>query len=323
MFLKRINILALSIVMVLTGCATTTPPEVIVPEQTIIVQVDITVPEEIVAPVDVIVQVESSSPVEETASLRNAEDYPTTQDIPGVTATHGVVVTERLVGLEIPSYIENHPVVAKLGYALSYNIDYVQPDWVAYVLTKEEVESESVGRSDKFYEETDVIQGSALLSDYKKSGYDRGHLLSSANRNFSEDFNQSTFSLLNMSPQLHRFNAGLFLKAEKAEREVAVEYEIAFIVSGPIFFDEMETIGASEIAVPEEFYKVFLVQDEDDEWHAIGLILPQEYENGNLSIYAVTVDTVEEITGIDFYPSLDDEIEIVVEAEMDRVWWPW
>lgn len=67
----------------------------------------------------------------------------------------------------------------------------------------------------------------------------------------------------------------------------------------------------------------FLVQDEDDEWHAIGLILPQEYENGNLSLYAVTVDTVEAITGIDFYPSLDDEIEIIVESELGAVWLPW
>ncbi len=258
-----------------------------------------------------------------TESYTNAEDYPTTQEVDGVTATHGVVVTERLVGLEIPSYIEDHPVVAKLGYALSYNTEYVQPDWVAYVLTKEEVEAESVGRSDDFYEELDVIPYSAKLSDYKGSGYDRGHLLSSANRNFAEDFNQSTFSLLNMSPQIHRFNAGLFLRAEKAEREVAVDYEIAYIVTGPIFSDDMTTIGDSEVAVPKEFYKVFLVQGADDEWHAIALILPQEYENGNLNIYTVTVDTVEERTGIDFYPTLDDAIEEIVEAEYDQTYWPW
>ncbi len=299
MFLKKISldvsILFLTTLLALTGCATTTAPEIIVQQETVVV----------------------------TTSPRNAEDYPSTQSIPGVTATHGVVVTERLLGLEIPSYIENHPVVAKLGYALSYNTDYVQPDWVAYVLTKEEVQSESVGRSDKFYEETDVIPHSALLSDFKKSGYDRGHLLSSANRNFSEDFNESTFSLLNMSPQLHRFNAGLFLKTEKAERETASMYDVVFIVSGPVFSDDMNTIGESEIAVPEEFYKVLLVQDDNDEWHAIGLILPQEYENGNLAVYAVTVDEVEEVTGIDFYPSLDDMIEEIVEAEYDLVWWPW
>ena len=139
---REVYILILSIVMVLTGCATV--PEVIVPQQTVVI-------------------------VEETTTPRNAEDYPSTQSIPGVTATHGVVVTERLLGLEIPSYIENHPVVAKLGYALSYNRGYVQPDWVAYVLTKDEVESESVGRSDRFYEETAVIPGSALLSDYKRA----------------------------------------------------------------------------------------------------------------------------------------------------------
>lgn len=146
-----------------------------------------------------------------------------------------------------------------------------------------------------------MIPHSALLSDCKESRYDRGHLLSSANRNFSEDFNQSTFSLLNMSPQLQRFNAGLFLKAEKADRETASMYDVVFIVSGPVFSENMATIGESEIAVPEEFYKVLLVQDENDEWHAIGLILPQEYENGNLAVYAVTVDEVEEVTGIDSY----------------------
>ncbi len=120
-----------------------------------------------------------------------------------------------------------------------------------------------------------------------------------------------------MSPQLHRFNAGLFLKAEKAERDVAVEYEIAFIVTGPIFSNDMSTIGTSGIAVPEEFYKVILIQDENDEWHTIGLILPQKYEDGNLAVYAVTVDVVEEITGIDFYPTLDDAVELIVEAEYD------
>lgn len=316
MFLKRIikglYVFIIILVMALTGCATTTVTDVVGEQE---LKITSSAKKENIVHNDFV--------TEETVSLNDVEGYPNTCFL-GVTATHGVVITERLGGLEIPSYIKNHQVVLKLGYVISYNLDYVQPDWVAYVLTKDEVQTESVGRSDKFYEETDVIPGSAILSDYKKSGYDRGHLLSSANRVFSEDYNQSTFSLLNMSPQLHRFNAGLFLKAEKAEREVAVEYEIAFIVSGPIFSDDMATIGTSAIAVPEEFYKVFLIQDEEDVWHAIGLILPQEYEDSrNLAVYAVSVDTVEEITGIDFYPSLEDEIELVVEAECDLVYWPW
>ena len=240
----------------------------------------------------------------------------------GVTATHGVVVTERLEGLEIPSYISGHPVVQKLGYALSYNLEYVQPDWVAYTLDTEELNTTTTSRSDEFYEELDVIPGSAKLSDYRGSGYDRGHLLSSADRTSSEELNESTFSLLNMSPQNHRYNAGLFLKAEDAERDAARQYGELYIVTGPVFSDNMETIGESEVAVPEEFYKVFLGQDADGEWHAVGLILPQEYENGNLKPYFVTVDEVEKATGIDFYPSLPDSIENKVEAEYDLAYWP-
>lgn len=243
--------------------------------------------------------------------------------VDGVTATHGVVVTERLKGLEIPAYINGHPVVQKLGYALSYNLEYVQPDWVAYTLDLEELNTTTTSRSDDFYEELDVIPTSAKLSDYRGSGYDRGHLLSSANRTSSEDLNVSTFSVaFNMSPMNHRFNAGLFLKAEDAERDAARQYGELYIVTGPVFSDNMETIGESEVAVPKEFYKVFLGQDADGEWHAVGLILPQEYENGNLKPYFVTVDEVEKVTGIDFYPSLPDSIEDVVEAEYDLSYWP-
>ncbi len=240
----------------------------------------------------------------------------------GVTAAHGVVVTKRLEGLEIPSYISGHPVVQKLGYALSYNLEYVQPDWVAYTLDIEELNTKTVSRSDEFYEELDVIPASAKLSDYRGSGYDRGHLLSSADRTSSAELNESTFSLLNMSPQNHRYNAGLFLKAEDAERDAAREYGELYIVTGPVFSDGMDTIGESGIAVPECFYKVFLGEDSTGKWHAVGLILPQEYENGNLKPYFVTVDEVEKATGIDFYPSLPDSIENTVEAEYDLAYWP-
>lgn len=310
--MRRFVILILSACLLLPSCVTVSQTEVVPIQQPIPLVVETQIEKK-----------EGASPTLEIISEpKSAEDYPRTQDIPGVTATHGVVVEERLLGLEIPSYIDGHPVVAKLGYSLSYNIDYVQADWVAYVLEREDILSESVGRSDKFYEETDVIKGSAHLSDYKRSGYDRGHLISSADRNSSVELNQSTFSLLNMSPQVHRFNAGLFLKAEKAERDAAVQYGILFVVSGPVFSEGMSSIGECDVAVPKEFYKVFLGQNEGGEWHAIALIMPQEYENGNLKPYFVAVDVVEEITGIDFYPSLEDDIEIAVEAEYDTEFWP-
>lgn len=224
-----------------------------------------------------------------------------------------------LDGLEIPK--GGSQTVQYNGYTLSYNTQYKQADWVAYTLDIEELNTKATGRTDDFREDPKV--NGAHLIDYKNSGYDRGHLCPSADRTSSVELCSETYLLSNMSPQIHRFNAGLWLKAEDATRDAARMYEKIYIATGPVFTNDMDTIGSCcQIAVPKSFYKVILAFDSAGNAHAIALVCPQEYEKGNLSLYVTTVDAVEELTGLDFFYNLEDSIENVVEATYSLKDWP-
>lgn len=240
-------------------------------------------------------------------------DYASAQD--GTAAT-------RVRGLEIPSYVKGHQVVAHEGYTLSYNEQYEQPDWVAYVLTVDELNANNTSRTEDFREDPAITTGSAHLDDYRNSGYDRGHLCPSADRTATVEENSETFYLSNMSPQNHRFNAGLWLKAEGAVRDAARQYGTLYVVTGPVFTEGMKTIGDCKVAVPESFYKVLLVVTENGSAYAIGMICPQEYDQGNLKPYLCTVDQVEAVTGLDFFPDLEDSIETKAESSYDVTKWP-
>lgn len=230
------------------------------------------------------------------------------------------------VSLEIPKSVGNHQIVKHSGYTLSYNEEYEQADWVAYTLDLDELNTQITNRTENFREDPAVSTQSAHLSDYRNSGYDRGHLISAANRTSSIELNDETFLLSNMSPQLHRFNSGLFLDAENAERDAARYFgerggSQLYIVTGPIFSDDMDTIGECNVAVPKQFYKVFLAFNKEGSAYSIGMILPQEYTDGTLRNYLCTVNAVEAATGLDFFPGLDDNIEEIVEDQCNYKDW--
>ena len=222
-------------------------------------------------------------------------------------------------GIEVPKPVAGHQVVSHPGYVLSYNEDYEQPDWVAYALTVDELNTNNTGRTENFREDPDITTDSAHLSDDRGSGYDRGHVIPSADRTSSVELNDATFLLSNMSPQIHRFNAGLWLKAEDAVRDAARKYGTLYVTTGPVFTDGMKTIGECNVAVPESFYKVLLAQDADGNWISVGMVCPQEYKDGTLKKYLTTVNEVEKLTGLDFFTGLDDRLEESVEGTASTI----
>lgn len=233
----------------------------------------------------------------------------------------GVVRAGDIENLEIPIGPDDEIVVTHTGYTLSYCEEYEVPYWVAYTLTREKVATQSASRKDNFREDPSISTGSATLQDYKKSGYDRGHMAPAADFRWSEDAMNDTFYLSNMCPQIHAFNAGIWSDLESAVRSIAYEDEEIYVVTGPVLTDgPYETIGENNVAVPKYYYKVILDYTEPV-IKAIGFILPAEKSSEPLSYFAVTVDRVEEITGIDFFPALPDDIEDVVEAECDPSLW--
>ena len=226
----------------------------------------------------------------------------------------------EIIGLEIPSGGKGE-IIEHTGYTLSYREEYEVPEWVAYELTREEVTTLAVERKDNFREDKTVSTGSATLQDYKKSGYDRGHMAPAADFRWSAEAMDDTFYLSNMCPQTHAFNAGIWSDLESAIRSMAYEDGSIYVVTGPVLTDgPYDTIGENDVAVPSYFYKVVLDYSEPT-LKAIGFILPHENSKNPLSYFAVTVDEVEERTGLDFFPLLPDNTEEKLESSLDTSLW--
>ena len=223
--------------------------------------------------------------------------------------------------LEIPKTSPKDQIITHTGYSLLYNEANEQASWVAYELTKEETHK-LYDRTDKFIVDPLITTGSANDNDYKGSGYDRGHLAAAGDMGYSEKTMAESFYYSNMSPQEPSFNRGIWKKLEELVRTWAVENEKLYIVSAPVLTEGLPTIGANKVSVPKYYYKVILDYTEPD-IKGIGFILPNKGSNEPLQSFAVSIDSVESITGIDFFPQLPDDQEKKIESSLCINCWTW
>lgn len=224
--------------------------------------------------------------------------------------------------IEIPGRIAGRAerLITHLGYTVSYNKDWKIPNWVAYELTATEVVGE-VPRDDKFMPDPQVpAKESAVTLDYKGSGYDRGHMAPAADMKWSKQAMSESFYLSNICPQNHNLNAGIWKSLEDQTRDLAVQKGNIYVVCGPIVSAPYQTIGEGKVVVPDGFYKV-LLQKNDAEWHAIAFKFDNISGRRLLSTYALSVDELEALTGIDFFPQLPDDVEQKIEREVDFAQW--
>ncbi|MDP4184350.1 MAG: DNA/RNA non-specific endonuclease [Bacteroidota bacterium] len=223
--------------------------------------------------------------------------------------------------LEIPALLPNEEIVKHTGFTLSYNERNEQANWVAYELTKEETVP-VVKRSNKFVPDPDVPTGSATDEDYKNSGYDRGHLAPAADMEWSPKAMAECFYYSNMSPQVPAFNRGIWKKLEERVRAWAIENQDIYVVTGPVLTKGLSTIGPHKVSVPKYYYKVILDYRAPG-IKAIGFLMPNAKSMKPLESYAVSVDSVEKITGIDFFPKLPDAEEKALESTCKPQEWSW
>ena len=222
-------------------------------------------------------------------------------------------------GIEIPSTTKNEHIICHTGYCLSYDINYKLAKWVAYELTIAETQG-TFTRNDKFKPDPQVTKNSASLNDYKKSGYDRGHLAPAADMKWSAEAMRESFYLSNMSPQDKSFNRGIWKKLEEQVRDWAVENKAIYITTGPILEPGLPTIGPNQIPIPKAFYKVILDYTQP-EVKAIGFIIQNQGSTLPLSTFALSIDEIEKQTHIDFFSKLPDEIENNLEQHICTQCW--
>jgi endonuclease G len=187
-----------------------------------------------------------------------------------------------------------------LGYDLGYNEQFEQASWVAYVLTRQEVESGIVERTDDFRADTLISSGTAELNDYRGSGYDRGHLAPAGDMKWSETAMNESFYLSNMSPQNPSFNRGIWRRLETQVRNWALEKDSLYIITGPLLESIDSFIGDNQVGVPPAYFKV-LVDLSPPDHSIIAFLLPNSGSSEPLEQFAVTVDSLEQLTGYDFF----------------------
>lgn len=155
------------------------------------------------------------------------------------------------------------------------------------------------------------------MSDYKGSGYDRGHLAPAQDMKASNQIMSESFLLSNMSPQLPAFNrGGNWRRLEDAIHSWGPDNVI--VITGPIFKNNLGKIGSNKVTIPGYFYKVIYSQKDGE---MIGFILPHNKNKKELLEYAVSVNVVESLTGIDFFPQLEDSIEEKLESKYAITKW--
>ncbi len=231
--------------------------------------------------------------------------------------------TNHYPDLEVAQYID--PARGKgtrlldyTGFTMAFNPANRTPDWVGWELLGTEVAGDEE-RSNDFWTDKEV-EGCASYADYTKSGYDRGHMCPSADQKWSPEAMHDCFVMTNMVPQKHELNGVAWQTLENKERLWAQRDSALVIVAGPIYTDaDTATIG-SGVRVPSACFKVLLAPYVENP-RAIGFVYPNMRAPGNMENYAMTVDEVEELTGLDFFSSLPDELENKIESSKSFKEW--
>lgn len=223
--------------------------------------------------------------------------------------------------MELPAYSNHQSIFEYSDYALLYDESKRIPTWVAYELTKEEADG-PIGRDGKDFrtdENAKVIQADYL--DYRGSGWTRGHMAPAGDFKWDELAMWDTFYYTNCCPQDEKLNNGSWNALESRVRNWARRFGSVYIVTGPIVGkNQGGRIGAHGIIVPDAFFKAVLTYS-DEAYHGIAFVMFNNSTTQRLLDSYLSINDLEGITGIDFFPALDDSIEESIENEVDLSFW--
>jgi len=236
------------------------------------------------------------------------------------TLAQGVGYNKDLSKIEIPSTKIKEQVVIHKGFTLMYSEKHEQARWVAYELNSN-LNYGSVSRTNQFTKDKNVKTETASGDDYINSGYDRGHLVPAADMSYSYSTMLESFYYSNISPQLPKFNRGIWKDLEYQVRNWGSKNKL-YVVTGPVLSDNLRTIGPNKVSVPNYFFKALLGISESDTL-GIAFLLPNSNLHDEISRYTITIDSLESLLEIDFFYQLPDRLEERVEKTSCYKCWNW
>lgn len=234
------------------------------------------------------------------------------------TAPEGSDSETELPFLWMPSSTTN-ALVHHNHFSLSYSEAHEQAEWVAYVLKKSHLTYDDRKRP-YFIEDPKVKTKSADWRNYKRSGYDRGHLCPAGDRRFTEYAYNETFYTSNISPQDRDFNAGVWNRLEKQVRRWAKKYDELFVVTGGVLEGRLQSIGDEYVAIPKYYYKIISKGNKNNP-EVIAFLFPHKESSKALQNFVVSVDELEKITSIDFFEKLPVSVQNKIESSRTTKGW--
>lgn len=209
------------------------------------------------------------------------------------------------------------------NYVLGYSYYFRQAKWTLEII---DADKSDVERADNFRPDYRIPERfRADLAAYEGSGYDRGHLVASANQIETEIQNSETFLLSNMSPQEPQFNRNIWKKLEEAVRKLNLKKEIfeTYVMSGPLFFFDTEVIMMKStknegvtLPIPHAYFKSILTENNRGKLHMWSFIIPNEASNKPLEEFLVETAKVEKISGLFLWKQL---VGTKIKREKNRI----
>ena len=217
-------------------------------------------------------------------------------------------IQHDLMAVGNPICNEDVEVIYHKAMVLGYNEKHEQAQWVSHIVLPD-VEKGNVSRTNNFRKDKLITSGTACKADYWYSGYDRGHLAPSADFRWSKTALSESYFYSNMAPQLPELNREKWAELENAIREYVIENKIqVYVVTGGILHDSLPIMRnedrENDVSIPNLFYKVIL---DNANHRGIGFVMPNGICNYPIMSYAISIDSVEALTGINFFSKIKDE----------------
>jgi endonuclease G len=235
----------------------------------------------------------------------------------------------ELIEYVLPKLQSEEKLIEHKAMFLVYDEMHEQAKWVAHKISTNIIEG-TQGRSNDFREDTLILSGSAQEKDYfikttntngstsyDGFGYDRGHLAPSADFRWSKTALSESYFYSNMSPQLPEFNRDCWAKLENSLRNYVIEKnQSLFIVTGPVLSSNLKKIERSinNVSIPNYFFKAVL---DINNQKSVAYLFPHKKNEYPIDYYAISIDSLENITGLDFFSNLEDSLEKIIEQQAD------